>query len=97
MLPIVSRRSLLLGLINFNEKTTTMDKQYRPISSTSTPSVSKSEYLSKSETFKLTTLVKDDENMVSVRFLTKWYDPFTRRMKKDEENCLYFLSPEGEA
>ena len=97
MLPIVSRRSLLLGLINFNEKTTNMDKQYRPISSTSTPSLSKSEYLSKSETFKLTTLIKDDENMVSVRFLAKWYDPITRRTKEDEQNRLYFLSSEGDA
>lgn len=73
----LSRRNLLVSILNVTNNRSRDNKVDAPVYVP--PNVSKSEYVSRSKTFKLTTFVKDDDHTVG--------ENSNRMVRSDNKRC----------
>ena len=58
------------------------------------PKLFYSEYKSETKKFQYNTIIKDEDNSVSIHTLVSWYDPITKKQKQREKYKLYILDGE---
>ena len=59
------------------------------------PKISYSNYKSENKRFQYNTIIKDENNTVSIHTIVNWYDPISKEKKEEELYKLYILDEEN--